>query len=474
MHRRWLASAFLLLVACRTPKTTASGGPPEPGAIPSTRCDGRAPLDPDVAGVPGARASWFNDPSGHERLYVLEAGPPTRATHEPTLVLIHGVGSIGIRDYYPALAHLSRARHVIAIDLPGFGRSDPQDDDYGAERLARSIDTVVRACTTGHIDVVGHSSGGTLAVLFAAERADVVRRLVLVDVAGILRPEVLLQGQLHQTLTPMREHVPRLAKAVESTGSVMIDAIQVLVPSAEKVADTGLLGNSPGVLAASALLDFNFGPAIAAITAPTLILWAQDDHVVPTRIARLLAARIERSEIEFIKDSGHVPMKDQPAAMAALVNEFLSGPSPARPKPRAPLAATLPDGACNEQDDATLTGDFNHVVIVRCKNFRLKDARARQVTIRKSAGHLEDAEISDGLTTDEADLTITGGSLRGAVALDASDSELDIAGTILAGTEAALRVRTKSHIVLSVSKVESPKTHAFLHQDLKAAAGDEW
>lgn len=422
----------------------------------------------------GARASWFNDPSGHERLYVLEAGPPVAQTGQPPLVLIHGVGSIGIRDYYPALAQLSRTRHVIAIDLPGFGRSDPQDDDFGPERLAHSVDTVVRTCAPGKIDVVGHSSGGALAVLFAARRADVVRRLVLVDVAGILRPEILLHGQLHQTLTPMRERVPRITKAVETTGSVMIEAIQALVPSARTVTNTGLLGKNPGLLAASALLDFNFGPSIAEITAPTLILWAEEDHVVPIRIARLLAARIAQSEIKFIKDAGHVPMKDQPDSTAALVNEYLSGPKPAPRKAAIALSEKLPDGACSEQDDATLTGDFDNVVIVRCKNFRLHDARARHLTIRKSDGHVEDTEISHGLITDEANLTITGGSLRGAVALEASDSEIDIAGTLIVGTEAALRVKTKSTLVLSVSKLQSPKTNAFLHQELKAAAGDEW
>ena len=473
MPRKLFASGLLLLwVGCHTPVTTASGGPPKTGAIPSTRCDGHAPLDPDVVTVPGARASWFNDPSGHERLYVLEAGPAH--TREPPLVLIHGVGSIGIRDYYPALAQLSRTRRVLAIDLPGFGRSDPQDDDFGPERLAHSVDTVVRTCAPGHIDVVGHSSGGALAVLFAARRADVVRRLVLVDVAGILRPEILLHGQLHQTLTPMREHVPRLTKAVETTGSVMIEAIQALVPSAETVTNTGLLGKNPGLLAASALLDFNFGPSLAEITAPTLILWAEDDHVVPIRIARLLAARIRQSEIKFIPGSGHVPMKDQPGKLAVLVNDYLSGPRPARRAAPVALAAKLPDGACNEQDDATLTGDFENVLIVRCKNFRLHDARARHITIRKSDGHVEDAEISDGMVVDEADLTITGGSLRGAVALEVSDSELDVAGTELVGTQAALRVRKKSNIVLSVSRLESPKTNAFMHQVLKAAAGDEW
>ncbi|MDB4988629.1 MAG: alpha/beta hydrolase fold protein [Myxococcaceae bacterium] len=462
MSRLSLFVFLLLTVACHPPKT-ASGGPPAPGPIPSSSCDGKAPVDPAIAHVPGVRASWFNDPSGRERLYVLEAGPPERHAREPPLVLIHGVGAIGTADYYPALAQLSRKRHVLAIDLPGFGRSNPEDQDFGPERLARSVDVVVRACAPGKIDLLGHSSGGSLALLFAAKRADVVRRLVLADVAGILRPEVLLHGQLHQTLTPMHDHVPHLANAVEKTGGVLVDALHALVPNAKDVAESGVVGHSPGVLAASALLDFNFGPAISEVRAPTLILWGKEDFVVPTRIERLLHSRLARSEVIFIADSGHVPMKDQPERMATLVNEYLDGAELKEPEVAVPLAKELHDGSCNDQDDLTLTGDFDKVIVSRCKRVHLNKVRARQIMIRKSDGHLDDCQVSDSLAVYDSDLFITGSELRGTVALDVSESELDIAGVVISGSEAAVRVHQKSHIVLSVTKVHSPKTDSFMH-----------
>jgi pimeloyl-ACP methyl ester carboxylesterase len=458
---------FLLAAACHAP-ATVTGGPPKPGPQPSQTCDGKAPLDEAIAQVPGARASWFNDPSGNERLYVLEAGPPVGQTSAPTLVLIHGVGAIGTGDYYPVLAQLSQNRHVIAVDLPGFGRSNPEDQDFGPERLARSVDVVVRTCASGKIDVLGHSSGGSLAVLYAAKRADVVRRLILADVAGILRPEVLLHGQLHQALTPMRENVPLLTKAVEGTGNVMIDAVHALAPSATKIGESGVLGKSPPVLAATSLLDFNFGPAMAAIEAPTLILWGAEDHVVPTRIANLLDGRIPRSQLVYIPDAGHVPMKDQPGSMSMLVTKYLDGPEPPKDEPRGPLPLdTQRDGACKEQDDITFNGDYDEILIVDCKHFRLLDVRARRVTVRNSEGRIDDSAISEGLFVDGSDMFVTGGELHGRVALDTSDSKLDIAGVQIAGSETAIRMRKDSEIVLSVSPVRSPKTDEIMHRQLK-------
>lgn len=474
-----LAGCLLLAGACHTPKggsqLTASGGPPKPGPIPSSECDGKAAVDEALRDVPGVRASWFNDPSGNERLYVLEAGPPQGPTQAPTLVLIHGVGSIGTADYYPVLAALSKHRHVLAVDLPGFGRSNPEDKDFGPERLARAVDTVVRTCARGRIDVLGHSSGGSLAVLFAAERADVVRRLILVDVAGILRAEVLLHGQLHQVLSPMRESTPLLSKGVEAIGNVSIDAIHALAPSVEKVGKSGVLGQSPGVLAATALLDFNFGRAIAEVRAPTLILWGSDDHVVPTRIGELLHDRITQSQLVYIPNAGHVPMKDEPGSMALLVNEYLDGPEPKRVEPPRPLPSgkVTRDGACKDKNDVELTGDFDEISITNCSRFRLHDVRARMVDIRKSQGRLDQTIISEGLTVDEVDMFITGGALHGVVALDSSDSKLDIAGVDIAGGETAVRMRKQNEIVFSVTPVQSPKTDSILHKELKVDALQE-
>lgn len=460
---------FALLVVCAACSHTklASGGAIKPGAVPSTDCDGRAPVDDAIQDVPGVRASWFNDPSGNERLYVLEAGP-RGGSNKPPLVLIHGVGAIGTGDYYPVLAELSRTRRVLAIDLPGFGRSNPEDKDFGPERLARSVDTVVRTCAPGNIDVLGHSSGGSLAVLFAAKRADIVRRLVLVDVAGILRPEILLHGQLHQTLTPMRKKVPLLSKAVEKAGSVMIDAVQALVPNAKTVANTGLLGDSPGVLAATALLDFNFGPALAEVRAPTKILWGEKDYVMPTRIAHLLDDRIERSELTFIPEAGHVPMKDQPGSMSKLVNDYLDGTQvPGKQHKSEPPRNVTRDGACNDQEGVELTGDYDEIIVTDCKKVRLHDVRARHVIIRNSEGRLDDTSVSDGLVVDDSDLFITGGDLQGDVALQASDSKLDIAGVVITGKKAAIHIHKQTEIVLSVSELHSPLTNRVMHQELK-------
>jgi len=87
-----------------------------------------APVNPEIRDLPNVSASWFKPSGSAARLYLLEVGP--HSTTHPPLVLFHGAGSGGNRVFHPVLAALSSKRRVIAVDLPGFGRSERRGDDF--------------------------------------------------------------------------------------------------------------------------------------------------------------------------------------------------------------------------------------------------------------------------------------------------------------------------------------------------------
>jgi pimeloyl-ACP methyl ester carboxylesterase len=410
------------------------------------------------------RASWFNAPQGSERLYVLEAGE--RRPDTPTLVLFHGVGEIGTGDYYPVLKELARVRHVLAVDLPGFGRSDPRDDDYGPERLVSAVRTVVDVCAARSLEVLGHSSGAALALLFAADHEPKVRRIILVDAAGILRPEVLLRGQLHQALTPMRKKVPGASKAVQAVGGALIQAVQGLVPNAKAIAETGLLGDSPSVRAATALLDYNFGYAIERVRSPTLILWGEEDQVAPPRIAHLLDDRIADSELSFIEKGGHVLMKDQPKEMAEAAVRFLTEPH-TRSESQEPASRSNQGRAqCKDRDEQTFEGAYDAIDIVNCKKFRLLRVHAKEVRVSGSEGRIDESRLG-ALHVVDSEVSLTAGEVRGDIAVVAKESKLDIAATRIVGKEVALRLDEDSEAILSITRLESPLTNSILHEQIE-------
>jgi pimeloyl-ACP methyl ester carboxylesterase len=116
-------------------------------------------------------------------MYVVEAGPEDG----PPLVLIHGLGAAGARDFAPVLPALDDAHHILAFDLPGLGRSGRRDDVYAPRRYAKLISALIERHFPGQqVAVLGHSMGGALAIQLAGDHPEQVGRLLLLDVAGVL------------------------------------------------------------------------------------------------------------------------------------------------------------------------------------------------------------------------------------------------------------------------------------------------
>lgn len=104
---------------------------------------------------------------------------------EPCMVLVHGLSHHG--NYAPQIEHFSRAHRVVALDLPGFGRSDgPPDRDYGIVPFAADVAALCDAIEVRNAVVVGHSMAGAIAIELAAARPDLVSALVLLDSVPIV------------------------------------------------------------------------------------------------------------------------------------------------------------------------------------------------------------------------------------------------------------------------------------------------
>ena len=99
---------------------------------------------------------------------------------EPARVFIHGLGCTGASDFADIAAHPRlTGRRSILIDLLGFGFSDrPAEFCYSVEDHARVVATVLDHLGLAGVQLIGHSMGGTIAILLAHRRPDLVSRLV--------------------------------------------------------------------------------------------------------------------------------------------------------------------------------------------------------------------------------------------------------------------------------------------------------
>lgn len=245
---------------------------------------------------------------GHTiKYYDVGSGPP--------LLLVHGIG--GDADEWAfCFEPLSRSHRVIAIDLLGFGRSDKPVIEYTIAGFAESLEAFLRGLKIERAAVVGESLGGWIASAFTLKCPGIVDRLILVDAAGVwgditgLPIDVRVSTRAH-----LREVFRLLFHDKGLASDLLIDmAYELHLERGDGYTIDSVLRNSP-----RERLD----AVISNLKAPTLIVWGEQDEMIPLSVGINLHELITGSTLKMIPQCGHLPALEKPAEFVRCVLEFL-------------------------------------------------------------------------------------------------------------------------------------------------------
>lgn len=242
----------------------------------------------------------------------------------------------------PVFADLARSLDVIAVDLPGHGTSSRLRGDYSLGSLAASVRDILDALEVKKATIVGHSLGGGIAMQFMYQFPERCERLVLVS-----------SGGLGREVTPMLR-----ALAVPGAGLALAGIARL--QHQRQVAAAGRLvrplagrfwNDLPYMLRQMATLDDpetrrSFLATIHAVIEvggqrinaidrlhlaaglPTLIVWGEDDRIIPSGHGYAAADLIPGCRFELIPGAGHYPHEDNPDLFASLVANFIATTQP--------------------------------------------------------------------------------------------------------------------------------------------------
>lgn len=244
------------------------------------------------------------------------------------LVLVHGIAS-SLYTWKEVLPGLAAGRDVVALDLPGFGGSD-QPRDLDAEIYPRVVAGLARALRLKRFSVVGHSLGGAVAVLLAAQPGASLERLALIDPAGFnLRPQdwpALLRAA---AATPAWLDRFPLPASVLKMGLKQVFHDPALL-TAERVAEylaplrrPGALASARSMMASAALTPEEFEAQARRVAVPSLVVWGRDDRWIPPAHAERFVAALPRARAAIVERCGHLPQEEKPKETVALLREFL-------------------------------------------------------------------------------------------------------------------------------------------------------
>ena len=245
----------------------------------------------------------------------------------PPVVLIHGLSG-SWQNWLETIPHLARAHTVIAVDLPGFGRSELPEEDVSIPGYGRFLDAFLTEVGFDRAALVGSSMGGLIAAQTAAAFPERVERLVLVSAPGLGRPQRIPEDV--DLGHPFIARLAPYARFAGHIGALRRLALARLVTHPELIgkdivmASAGGMGK-PGVQAAlRSILSYDFRPHVRDITAPTLLIWGANDRVVPPRVADRYQQALPGARKVILPDTGHAPMLERPGLFNKLLSEFLA------------------------------------------------------------------------------------------------------------------------------------------------------
>lgn len=335
-----------------TTSTAADVSPASHAAVPLAPASDLGPIGSPTPHWPGRKVT-----SGTVTLHVRET-PGPRASQLPdfrgscdaagsaegaaVMVYVHGLGG-SATNWTDLAAALSSRYHGLALDLPGFGRSDPPvDGNYSVDAHADAVMSFI-AGRGEPVHLVGNSLGGAVALAVAARRPELVRTLTLISPAmPDLRPNLGRLGGPRSALAllPLIGSRVRLELGDEEPRTRLRRTIRLCYADPSRISDAAFdLAASEAMeraqlpWAASALQSSFTGLVQAwlarrprslwatagRVQVPTLVVWGEQDRLVGVRKAQRTAAALPQGRLLRLPQVGHVAQIERPSLVARAV-----------------------------------------------------------------------------------------------------------------------------------------------------------
>ncbi|WP_431859202.1 acetoin dehydrogenase dihydrolipoyllysine-residue acetyltransferase subunit [Azospirillum sp.] len=242
-----------------------------------------------------------------------------RGEGESTVLLIHGFGG-DLDNWLFTIDALAESATVYALDLPGHGQSTKTLPDPSLSGLSGTVLSFMDAVGIAAAHLVGHSMGGAVSMRTALDAPERVLSLSLVCSAGLGREinQDYIDGFIRAT--SRRDLKPVLETLFADPGLVSRQMIDDLLKYKR-------LDGVDGALRAIASSAFENGRQIGvseaaadAASVPTLVVWGEQDRVIPAAHAAALASA---ERVEVIPDAGHMVQMEAAGKVNALLKDHI-------------------------------------------------------------------------------------------------------------------------------------------------------
>ena len=246
------------------------------------------------------------------------------------IILIHGTGS-SLHTFDDWTKTLIKTRRVIRMDLPGYGLTGPfPDRDYSMDNYVAFIDALLTELNINTCVLGGNSLGGGISWRYTLAHSKKVYQLVLIDASGYpaeaeSRPLAFELAQIPIIKNIFTYITPR-SVAKSSIENVYADQSKVSEKLVDRYFELTLReGNRQAFVDRLAVEhQSNAYELIPQIQQKTLIIWGDQDQLIPVEMAHNFHKDLPKSTLVVLNNVGHVPMEEAPEASLEALLPFLN------------------------------------------------------------------------------------------------------------------------------------------------------
>ncbi|MFV8829336.1 alpha/beta fold hydrolase [Alkalihalobacterium sp. APHAB7] len=246
---------------------------------------------------------------------------------KPVIVLIHGFVS-STYSFRHLIPYLAKHYSVLAIDLPGFGKSEKSNSFfYSFHNYAHLILSLMTILKIEEVIATGHSMGGQVALYMAKIKPERVKKVVLLSSSGYLK-----RAKRQYRYASYIPFAPRLVKSFFIKRDYK-DALSYVVYNKETVSQqdvseyTKAFKDERFYHSLMRVLRHREGDLTAEqlkrIHQPVLLLWGKHDPVIPLYIGKRLQMDLPNANIVIFEETGHLVPEERPKEVAEQMVKFI-------------------------------------------------------------------------------------------------------------------------------------------------------
>ena len=252
---------------------------------------------------------------------------------KPTIILLHGVPE-NLQAWYAVAPLLSQNYHVMALDWPGFGGSEPfkSTNDYNSQKFADIVIDFIDTVNVKQSIILASDIALLPAFLIGLQKPELVSKLIVMD--GIPFPR--------------KQYVSWELNSFTKKGSVISKALVRWFPSISskivyikgfhkghsipKEVRKEFLDDGKREHTMDAFLSYfqnfhigqtYFEPVAHNLQTPVLVVWGKYDRFINVKLAHEIVEKLPNAELEIIDKSGHYVHMDKPDALVKVVTRFI-------------------------------------------------------------------------------------------------------------------------------------------------------